>query len=220
MRGFRFREWFLIAGCLAITATAYCTIHRRSHDHANREAVVRAEDEVYEAVVRDLATPSKEQSKSEPRITRLVFSDALDTYLCPGVDKKHCINGVRQRLRSVGAGAIGAETIEDFIERSQTAGPTSRTFHTDLPRDFIAPDKIYFDFEPIEKRDAKQFDQLFSGASGIISFSHVGFDSRLNEAIVSVSFVCGGLCGTGHRYILRRKWGRWEVVNKWIVWVS
>ena len=220
MRALRIRGWLAIVGCLVIAMVAYCTIHLRSHDHANPQAVASAEDEVYESVIRDLLTPSKERLKSEARLTRLVFSDTLDTYLCPGVDKKTCINGVRQRFRSEGAGVIGAETIEDSIERSQTAGPTSRTFHTGLPRDFIAPDKVYFDIEPLEKRDAKQFNQLFSGASGIISFSHVGFDSRLNEAIVSVSFVCGGLCGTGHRYILKRKWGRWKVVNKWIVWVS
>jgi hypothetical protein len=142
VRGLRIRGWLPIAGCLAITAAAYCTIHLRSHDHANPKAVGRAEDEVYETVIRDLVTPSKEQSRSEPRVTRLVFSDTLDTYFCPGVDKTTCIDGLRQRFRSEGAGAIGAETIEDFIERSQTAGPTSSTFHTDPPRDFIAPDKF------------------------------------------------------------------------------
>jgi hypothetical protein len=216
VRALRIRGWLPIACCLAITAAAYCTIHLRSHDHANSHAVPSAEDEVYEIVIRDLVTPSKERLESGPRITRLVFSDTLDTNLCPGVDKTTCIDGVHQQLRSEGAGAIGAETIEDFIERSQTAGPTSRTFHTDLPRDFIARDKLYFDTEPPDKRYMKRFDQLFS----FISFSHVGFDSKLNEAIVSVSFVCNSLCGTGHRYILRRKWGRWEVVKKWIVWVS
>lgn len=68
--------------------------------------------------------------------------------------------------------------------------------------------------------ESKSFEQLFPGASGIISFSHVGFDSTLHEAIVADSFVCGMLCGSGDRYVLRKIKGQWEVVNKWMVWES
>jgi hypothetical protein len=58
---------------------------------------------------------------------------------------------------------------------------------------------------------------LFPGAPGLISFSHVGFDSTLREATVSTAFVCGRLCGTGSRYVLKKIRGHWEVVNKWVV---
>jgi hypothetical protein len=38
--------------------------------------------------------------------------------------------------------------------------------------------------------------------------------------IISTSFVCGVLCGTGRLYTLNKKWGRWEVISNPIVWVS
>ena len=198
-----------------------CLFILRSKGHADPEALASAEDEVYETVVRDLYIPRNGQSSvSDLKISRLVFSNTADAFLCPGVDQKTCADGVRQRLRSAADGRVRPETIEDFIERSQTAGPLSTTFHTDLPRAFIAPESVYFDIEPIEKNGQKPFYQMFPGVSGIISFSHVGFDSTLHEAIVSTSFICGGLCGAGRRYILRKKWGRWEIADKWIVWVS
>jgi hypothetical protein len=184
-------------------------------------AVAVAEDDVYETVVRHLYIPSK-KSASAPDVaaTQLVFSSTLDTCLCPGVDSKACLDGVRQRLRGAADGSIRSETIDNFIKQSQAAGTLSTTFKTDLPRTFVAPDSLYLDIVPIEKNGQKSFYESFPRASGIISFSHVGFDSTLHEAIVSTSIVCGGLCGTGRRYVLRKKWGKWEVVDAWVVWVS
>jgi len=217
----RLRGWHLVAGSLAIMTVGVCLFSLRSKAHADPQAVASAEDEVYEAVVRHLFnTRDGQSSVSNLKMSRLVFSNTADTFLCPGVDKKTCADSVRQRLRTAADGRIRPETIENFIERSQTAGPLSTTFNTDLPHTFIAPESVYFDLEPIDKNGRKPFYQIFPAASGIISFSHVGFDSTLHEAIVSTSFICGGLCGAGRRYILRKKWGRWEVVDAWIVWVA
>jgi hypothetical protein len=237
VRTLRNRGWLLIAACLAIAAVAYCTVHLRSLAHANPRAVASAEDEVYEAVVRDMVTPVHAQA----HIGQLVFDDTVLTHLSTGADIKSCKETARKNLRLESStlpynsladkvfrvltrngydDSLRADTIQDFLEKSCTAGRLSQTFHTDLPRTFIAAESLRFSDWPIEKDGPKSFQQVFPGASGIISFSHVGFDSTLHEAIVSTSFVCGGLCGTGSRYVLRKRWGRWEVVNKWIVWVS
>lgn len=217
-------------GCLAIAAVAYCTIHRRSRAHTNPRAVASAEDEVYEAVVRDMVTPSHVHAS----ITQLVFSDTLLTEHADEPDIQSCKESVRKhlglqenrppeyntladkiyRLVTHGwyDGSPGAEAIQDFLDKSCTAGPLSRTFHTDLPRAFIDVESVHFN-DLIIENGPPSFEQMFPGAPGIISFSHVGFDSTLHEAIVSSSFVCGGLCGSRWRYILRQKRGRWEVVG-------
>ena len=116
--------------------------------------------------------------------------------------------------------ALRTETIRSFLERSCTSVHLSQTFHTDLPRSFIDPEKVYFNDSVVGKNEQKSFEQLFPGAGGIISFSHVGFNSRMDEAIVATGFVCGDLCGAGYRYILRKKSGRWEIVNGLMVSVS
>jgi hypothetical protein len=99
-------------------------------------------------------------------------------------------------------------------------GRLSQTFHTDLPRAFINRKMVHFGWMDVATDNSKPFEQLFPKAGGIIAFSHVGFDPSLREAMVSLSFVCGGLCGSGSRYFLKKVWGRWQVVSKQQIWVA
>ncbi len=236
MRTLRIRGWLLIAGCLAVTVVVYGTIHLRSRAHANPRAIASAEDEVYEAVVRDMVTPIHGQA----RISQLVFEDSVSTELRTGEDVKSCQERAGTNLRlesgtppynsladklyrlltlSKYDEPLEADAIQDFIEKSCSVGRLSQTFRTDLRRTFRPAESLRFN-RPIEDTGPKSFQQLFPGASGVISLSHVGFDSTLHKAIVSTAFVCGILCGSGSRYVLRKRWGRWEVVSKREVWVS
>lgn len=196
-----------------------------------------AEDKVYEAVVRDMVTPTHAQAN----MNQLVFNETVLTDLTTGEDIKGCKESVGKQARMQDdtppynslADKIyrvlsrrwhddspRADTIQDFVQKSCTEGPLSRTFLTDFPRVFINPNSISFDIAPIDRKGRNDFQQTFPGASGIISLSHVGFDFSLREAIISTSFVCGILCGTRRLYILRKKWGRWEVISNPIVWAS
>jgi hypothetical protein len=199
--------------------------------------IVEAEDEIYEAVVRYMVTPVKGQ----PQISQLVFDDALRTELQPGGDVESCKKRTRKNFsleialpvynsladkayrfftrRELDV-ALHSDTVRNFLERSCTPGSLSQTFHTDVPRRFVRAENVHFRGWPTQEDESKSFEKLYPGAGGIISFSHAGFDSTLDEAIVSADFVCGGLCGAGHRYILRKKSGRWEVVDGFMVWVS
>jgi len=186
-----------------------------------------------------MITPSHGQADT----TQLVFDDAVLTDLAPEAVKKSCEESVRKRLRLEGNttppynsladrvyrvltrgsddGSLRADTIQDFIEKSCTGGRLSTAFHTDLPRVFIGRDSIDFDMVHHKGENGpKDFRQTFPGASGIVSLSHVGFDPDLHEAIVSSSFVCGLLCGDGRRLILRKKRGKWVVVEGLVVWIS
>jgi len=210
------RRWFAAIASSIIAIAALCWVYFKLQTHTDQKAVGAAEDEVYEAVVRDMVMPKNGQ----PQISQLVFSDTVDIYLCPGVDRASCEEGFRKRLLTAAGGPLRLETIQDFLQKSRTKGPLSTTFHTDLPRAFIDPNTVYFDLVPIENNRQKDFGRVFPGANGIISLSHIGFDHTLHEAIVSSSFTCGSLCGTGRRHILRKKWGKWVVVESWIVWVA
>lgn len=233
-----YRRPVVVAALVAIAATsAYYYLSHRQPVPPDEKAVSAAEDEVYEAVVRDmLAPPGKTIG-----VTQLVFADTLIIGRVSGPDGESCQESVRKEFsladdpppfnsfadkiyRAVTRGGydrpLRDETIQAFAERSCSVGHLSQTFHTDLPRTFIASESVYFDGWRVDKSLSKPFEQLFPGAAGILSFSHVGFDPSLNEAIVSSSFVCGGLCGTGQRYILKKRRGRWQVVSSRIVWMS
>jgi len=53
---------------------------------------------------------------------------------------------------------------------------------------------------------------------GVIGFSHAGFNKQFDVAIVSTPFVRGDLCGSGHRYFLKKVGGQWKVVSKRMTW--
>lgn len=231
-------NWIAIAASVAVALVLlwwfYLSIPRR-----DAKAVAASEDEVYQAVVRVMLGTAQGQSEDK----QLVFDDALLVGLdvisgpVPASCKQNVLSSLRLRRDSPPFNSLAdktyrlltrggddyslrADTIRDFAERACTGGRVSQAFHTDLPRTFIADDSVYFEGLPTRNKNAKSFERLFPGAPGIISFSHVGFDTSLDEAIVSTSFICGGLCGSGEVYVLKKRWGRWRVVNQWNVWVS
>ena len=226
----------LASGAIALTVLFLCWFYF-SKTHPDDKAISVAENEVYETVVREMVSPSH----GRPAIKELVFENTVLTDFAHEAGLEPCKEGVREQLRmGIGTppfnsladkiyrgltrgwdgGPLRADTIEDFAKNSCTEGPLSTAFHTGFPRAFIDSRSIFFDDTVLTDRTGvRNFRQTFPGASGIIALSHVGFSSNLREAIVSTSYVCGSLCGTGRRYILRKKRGRWEIVDERMVWV-
>ncbi len=225
----------------ASVATALVLLYscHSSQPRRNGRAIAAAEDSVYEAVVRYMLQSNGGQSS----VKQLVFDEALAVWpgVVSGTARATCEQGVLNWLKA-GSGepsfnsladkiyrfisrggddySLRPDTIQDFAERACTGGRVSQAFHTELPRTFTAGDSVYFEGWPVGNDSAKSFERFFPGASGLISFSHVGFDASLDQAIVFTSFVCGGLCGTGKVYVLRKRLGSWRVVSQWTVWVS
>ena len=114
------RRWWsslvaLVAVAVVFVLWEHIEARRRISDP---KALAAEEDEVYAAVVRHVYLPNKKN----PAVTHLVFNRTLDTYLCPGMDRQTCLNGVRQRLKEAAGGSIRRETIDNFIEQSQISG--------------------------------------------------------------------------------------------------
>jgi hypothetical protein len=229
-------RWMAII-CVAI-ATYLLSCSGLKKFRRDEKTVSAAQDEVYGAIVHDIIGPINGKSQ----VTRLVFGDALLLNGGEGwVSVEACKEAVHKRMRWDSDalpynsfmdkmyrlvtrgwvdGSVGTEAMEDFLEKSCSPGHLSRTFHADLPRAFLVSTDVYFKTGPVQKNGPPSFEKLFPGADGIISFSRVGFDSGLDEAIVSRSFFCGFLCGSGWHYVLRKRWGKWEVASKRMIWVS
>ena len=230
------RRWIATVICLAIGLTLLCWSYL-SKSRPKEPTDSAAEDEVYEAVVQDMVMSKQGESSRSP----LVFADSVLSGLSPGTDIESCKENIRKQghiERSTPPynswvdkiyrafadgwddGRLRADTIQDFVDKSCTEGRLSTTFHTESPRTFIAAGSVHFKNWPVETNGPPSFEELFPVVPGIIALSHVGFDSTRHEAIVSTSFVCGGLRGTGRLYILKKMGGRWKIVDKGIVWVS
>jgi hypothetical protein len=64
------------------------------------------------------------------------------------------------------------------------------------------------------------FKKNHAGASGIVTFSAVGFDRDGTHALVNVSYLCWSHCGNGSFYILEKKDGEWTVSQEIGTWIS
>jgi len=183
-----------------------------------------------------MVTPTHGQSET----SQLVFDQAVLSDLTDERDSPSCMESVQKLLRLEGStppfnsladkiyraftrrddGLLRADTIQDFLQKSCTAGRLSATFHTDFPAVFVDGNSFRFGLVADQNSGLRDFSQAFPLASGLISLSRVGFDSGLDEAIVSSTFVCGLLCGERRRYILRKTRGKWVVVQSLVVWIS
>jgi hypothetical protein len=231
------RPWWIGAAVfIAIVIAVLWQFCAPSHCLGER-AVAAAQDEVYEALVQEWTAPEHGQRQ----ISQLVFDEELLINEGAGIGPEGCKEAVHRQLplasdpppfnswfdkayrfvtRGWGDGSVGAEAMEAYVQKLCVPGHLSRTFRTDLPRTFVSGESVHFEGSPIEKNGPPSLEKLFPGAGGIISFSRVGFNPALDEAVVSRSFVCGGLCGSGWRYFLKKRRGRWQVTDRCMVWIS
>jgi len=186
---------------VAITATVMCGCHSVSHSSSKD-----AELEVYETVVRyKVATEGP---------IYFMFGDTMFSKPAPPSNTKWCQESTRMSLEEnvLPHISLRPDTIQDFITKSCVTHTLSEPFRADLRKTFA---------ETGRKHGAASNEPGTAPPSaGFLSFSRVGFDSTLDEAVVETSFVCGGLCGHGDRYVLRKRQGYWEVVIAEMTWIS
>ena len=65
-----------------------------------------------------------------------------------------------------------------------------------------------------------EFYEEYPEASGIVSFSRVGFGENEDEALVEMGYLCGDLCGAGGLYLLVKENGTWKIQESLMVWIS
>lgn len=68
----------------------------------------------------------------------------------------------------------------------------------------------------------EQLDQSLKSAfhSGLFTLSEIVFDTEHRHAVVSYSFVCGGLCGHGNTLVLKKAGDHWAIAKRCGGWVS
>jgi hypothetical protein len=64
------------------------------------------------------------------------------------------------------------------------------------------------------------FEVGYPGASGVVTFSRVGFSADGDEAVALIGYRCGDLCGSGGLYILVKEDGNWKVQEGLMMWQS
>jgi len=78
------------------------------------------------------------------------------------------------------------------------------------------------DYEVVNSPESKRtaYEREGSEVHGIVSFSRVGFNKARTEALVYMSYVCGGLCGHGFTFWMEKSGDTWKVKEIIRMWIS
>jgi hypothetical protein len=95
-------------------------------------------------------------------------------------------------------------------------------FSTDISTDLTLPRGARAVF--INRSDLgtkpNEFEARFPNNFGFFVVSHVGLNLSKTEALLYVDHFCGGLCGSGDYFLMRKVNGAWHIVDRHRTWVS
>ena len=113
---------------------------------------------------------------------------------------------------------LKSETREDFQSKNKTSSKLERKFPTKAKYTLISQEELAKIFGG--NLNWSNFHKKYPDTGGFSTFSRVGFSKDGLQALVFVGWSCGGLCGEGNYYFLKKENGEWKVVTKEMVWIS
>lgn len=122
-------------------------------------------------------------------------------------------------FRSDSKQAPRSQTVANFRARLKNSCAIRPLFKAQISPHLVSNDEISKLFK--QKGDGwKRFYKHYPKSSGIWNLSPVGYSDDGREALVYVAHGCGGLCGTGHLFLLAKQDGVWVVKNRTMLWIS
>lgn len=166
-------------------------------------------NEIYNVILKLFKDPDVEllvvQSESEGYII------SADESLPKDLSQEEAFSKTVQRFMS----EADTETLDNYLAVNKVSGPLTISA-PDLNVVLIPqpefPDNLGMFWDTFYK--------TYPNSSGLIYFSHVGFNSSNDQAFVYVGRSCGGLCGSGSYILLKKRNGRWLILSDSVLWIS
>ena len=115
------------------------------------------------------------------------------------------------------APALQQTTVTSFRKANSQQAFLRRSFGSPIEYELVDSNQLESIFK---KGDWPAFYNQYSGASGILTWSRVGFSADGTQALFYVSHRCGGLCGGGRYILMVKQASRWVIGTEIVVWVS
>lgn len=123
-------------------------------------------------------------------------------------------------FRSASRQRPNRETVDHFNLRRSSSCHLKPELDAAIPYRILSEQEIEGYFKKKGIRGWKDFYKKYPKSSGFWSFSPVGYNDEGTEALIYVGHHCGGLCGTGHLYLVAKENGHWIVKNRLMLWIS
>jgi hypothetical protein len=112
------------------------------------------------------------------------------------------------------APVVSQDTLDDFLQRNKTNRWFERKFQLEFA--YVLVDRTEIDRlvgrNPVS--EWKEFSKHYPASHGFASYSRVGFNQKMDQALVFRFWRCPYLCGESEFLLLERKEGTWKAVNR------
>lgn len=109
-------------------------------------------------------------------------------------------------------------TIEDFLSKNEQSYPLKSCFHVRALVALISEEELGEIFEGTFRWS--EFHLRYPFSQGFTELSRVGFNSRMDQALVYIGNSRGSLWGSGNYVLLSKEDGRWIVQDMGFAWIS
>jgi hypothetical protein len=114
---------------------------------------------------------------------------------------------------------VSAQTVDNFRTRNDKAYPLQKDMEIGAAYIFLSQSEMRQIFS--QNKDGWQsFYQQFPDAPGIVSLSRVGFNQRLDQALVYIGIQRNWLAGGGYYVLLNKENGTWVIDQQVMIWIS
>ena len=187
--------------------------HPRRVPHI-REDLAHEEYGVYDAVVGKLFAGKKVAFDSQAPVDMLVIKDrtVMD-------HRGYAFDDSNIRWQSIlkQLSPISEDTVASLKERNKSPHPLYHSFNLPISYMLVEAKEVE---QVWKERRWKEFYEKYPASGGFISFSRVGFNREMNEALVYFEHWCGRVCGSGFYLVLKKDEVGWKVAKMDRAWIS
>jgi len=187
----------------------FCFVARQTHAESatNHCALTQEDYDVFAGLIQGLGKPEHPEETWQGK-ERLI----LDTTATEEPEKLESYSN-SQPSRSV-------EAFRDYLKKGHDSCGVKAQFGDSRSYRIIAGKEIQDLFSKSVGKGWEEFYKKYPNSSGYWQFSRPGFNPAHDTAWFYVVHACGGLCGTGHLYLLSKENGQWTVKYRLMLWIS
>jgi len=108
--------------------------------------------------------------------------------------------------------SVDKDTLADFKTVNRVSQILDMPLSVNKPYEYIVL--------PTDENGWAEFEQKYPHAISITTLSKIGFNEKLDQALVYMAYYCGNECGSANIYFLVREGDTWTVEGLVNVWMS
>ena len=117
-----------------------------------------------------------------------------------------------------GLKSISSETLNNYLSRNAQPSQLSPDMNLGMDYVLLSADELA---EIFSQPNWNQFlAEKYPGSYGLYTFSRVGFNNSLDQAVIYVGNVAAPMMGAGFYYLMEKKNGKWLIKEQVNVWMS